>query len=172
MRRNFETGTNFLPQDTEVDFEKSKFDFDDLMNDLEDGEMLTESQLVWAIEQGIDKLKPAQMVLDQLRKYRKPIITVPAKYIDKLHEDGRMRAQMAWDNEKAIRGSIRGAYSGHEDAPRVMFEVMPQVVLRPRFTQHGKKGQSKFFGVFEVGVNVSDLVIGKDIIESGIIGGQ
>ncbi len=159
--------TNKVIVDKDEDSEKNLRFLEELINELEDGELVPEADLLKATELGIDSLKASKQALVELKNFCDPVITVPEEYWDSLYAAGKMTAHMTWDGQKAIRGRINKTYIGTEDRPRAIFKVLPHVKISPRFTTNGKNSPPKFYGVFEVDSNNLPLVIGKDIIEIG-----
>ncbi|HMQ02176.1 MAG TPA: hypothetical protein PKD79_03895 [Candidatus Doudnabacteria bacterium] len=156
-------------QDNSLETDRDLHFLEGLINELEDGELVSETDLLRATDLGIDSVKAAKQALKELREYRDPVITVPQRYWESVREAGQMDAHTTWDNTQAIRGRINSAYVGHEDEPRLVYKVLPHVQLHPRFTTTSKSKTPKFYGVFEVDANSIPLVIGRDIVEVGEI---
>ncbi len=114
----------------------------------------------------------ARGLIQDLRKIEYPIVSIPAKYVDSIEQEGRIvEHETDIPGVHLIAGTLgRAPYRGTEgskEGERAYFRILPHVAIEPRFTRDDPAAptdiqRNKFVGVFVIHPARS-LVLGKDV---------
>ncbi len=111
-----------------------------------------------ALVNGVDDIDDAHDVIDALREYTDPIISVPYEYLGGIEQNNRIDAVQTWDYHKLLVDTL-GRPPYKEDMGRALFRVKRHVRVVPRMT-----GPNNIFrGI--VGIDKDTLVLGRDVEE-------